>query len=53
MPTKFTIFIPPTFQQSIDNTQLSSEIKAKLADKLVDFKYKDNFPIDVSVLEQG
>ncbi|KAG2206584.1 hypothetical protein INT46_002839 [Mucor plumbeus] len=52
MPTKFTIFIPPIFQQSIDNTQLSSEIKTKLADRLANFKYKDTFPIDISVLEQ-
>lgn len=53
MPTKFTIFIPPTVQPSIDNDQLSSEIKSKLADRLSNFKYKTNFPIDISVLEQG
>lgn len=53
MPTKFTIFIPPTVQQSIDNDQLSTEIKNKLSDRLSNFKYKANFPIDISVLEQG
>ncbi|KAL7308374.1 GPI transamidase component [Mucor circinelloides] len=52
MPTKFTIFIPPTVQQSIDSDQLSTEIKNKLSDRLSNFKYKANFPIDISVLEQ-
>ncbi|KAI8639212.1 phosphatidylinositol-glycan biosynthesis class S protein [Parasitella parasitica] len=52
MPTKFTVFIPSSFQKSIDNNQLSTEIKAKLADKLSSFNYKDNFPIDISVHEQ-
>ncbi|KAL9548368.1 hypothetical protein MBANPS3_005714 [Mucor bainieri] len=52
MPTKFTIFIPSTIQPSIDSDQLSSEIKSRLTDRLSNFKYKANFPIHVSVLEQ-
>lgn len=52
MPTKFTIYIPPAIQPSIDNDQLSTDIKSKLADRLSNFKYKTNFPIDISVLEQ-